>query len=289
MYKSTLRSFSFICLAKITILLQTMCAFVKGMEFFMEDFYELKEKYSGKKFSLGTVLFIIVAVFFVILFIMYKYKNEGEKNMPLYLNKILVISSAEGESKSSDNSLIWDLNVNQYNDVYLNFEKNTEYSKNDYIESISIENIKLTKQPKIGEIELYMPNSTEGADFSYDSRYLIKDSLTYKGSFRDDAKRLEIARTGGTFLFRILNKNVGEYVSDDGEEITYDGTLLGKAGINNADLAGELNFDVVIRTNRTAYRGNLSVLFPGEKIQEEGVTQIKPDEYIDIVFKRERK
>ncbi|MBR3325561.1 MAG: hypothetical protein IKG14_05945 [Clostridia bacterium] len=243
----------------------------------------------SQKVNWSIVLLIIVIGFAITIFIMLKYKNEGEKAMPINLNDILVVSSADAETKDEDRSLKWNLDIDQYNDVYLNFVKNQDYEKNDYLDSITIENIQVTKQPKIGKIEIYMPSSMEGKQFSYEDRYLVNNSLTYNGGISDDPKSLQISRTGGTFLFRILNRNVGEFVSDNDEEIAYDGTLLTKSGVTTEDLIGAINFDIVIKTNKTAYRGNLTVDFPSEKVKEQGVAQDNIDEYVDIVFKRERK
>lgn len=243
----------------------------------------------SQKINWSIVILVIVATFGIALSKMMEYKNEGEKNMPVNLSKVLVVSSAGAESKNDDNPSKWNLSIEQYNDVYLNFEENEEFKRNDYVESISIENINITKQPKIGNLEIYMPNSTDEKIFSYEDRYKIEDSLTYNGANTDNIKTLEIGRNGGTLLFRIANRKVGEFISDNDEEITYDGTLLKKAGINVEDLFASINFDIVIKTNKTAYRGNLTVDFPSDKIQDEGVSQNSTNNDLDLIFKRERK
>lgn len=247
------------------------------------------KSFLGQKINWSIVILVIIAAFGVTLSKMMEYKNEGEKNMPVNLNKVLIVSTAGAESKDDDNKSKWNLSIDQYNDIYLYFEENNGFEKNDYVESISIENINITKQPKIGSLELYMPNSTGDKNFSYEDRYKISNSLTYNGANTDDIKALQISRNGGTLLFRIANRKVGEFVSDNDEEITYDGSLLTKTGVNLEDLAGTINFDIVIKTNKTAYRGNLTLDFPNEKMKEEGVSQKTIDKELNVIFKRERK
>ena len=46
-----------------------------------------------------------------------------------------------------------------------------------YIESISIENIRIVKAPKIGEVITYMPNSSEGRLYDYSEDYIVDERL----------------------------------------------------------------------------------------------------------------
>lgn len=241
-----------------------------------------------EKINRVVVLVIIVIAFVTALAVMLKYKTEGETNMPIVLKKVLIVSTAEAIPKSENTeNQKWNLDINQYNDIYINFEKNEEYKKNSYIQSISIENINIEK-PKVGEVSIYMPNSTEEKLFSYEDIFLVKDSLTYKGASKDNLKTLEIANQGGTFLFRVLNKHVGEYISNEDDEIRYDGTLLKKSNIKVEDLKTKINFDIVIKTNKTTYRGNITMEMPSENIEDEGVSQTSLENFDNIVFKRER-
>lgn len=243
----------------------------------------------NEKINWGVALTIITIAFIIILIIMFKYKNEGEQNLPFNLSRILIVSSAEAESGSEETESKWNLSINQYNDVYLNFEKNPQYEKNDYIEKITIENITINQKPEIGNFQIFMPSGLENEKFSYEDTYLVKDSLTYNGGLKDNPKTLEIERNGGTIIFRIANRNVGKYISDEDAEIAYDGTLLKKANIDMATIKASVTFDIVVTTNRTAYRTSMTVDVPGEGIQDTGVVQKRSEDYIDLVFKRERK
>ena len=246
------------------------------------------KKFFNEKIGRVIVLIIIVIAFGTSLAVMLKYKTEGEKNMPIELSKLLIISSAEAENKEENpDNQKWNLEINQYNDVYISFDKNEKYKKNTYIDSITLENIEITK-PKVGEILLYRQCEEDSKMFNYEDKYLIEDSITFKGASDDNAKELKIASNGGTLTFRVLNKNVGEYISDEDDEIHYDGSLLKKSETELEDLYAKISFDVVIKTNKATYRGRMKIEVPNEDIDEEGVVQSSIEKFDDIVFKRER-
>ncbi len=234
------------------------------------------------------VLFIIVIAFVISLAIMLKYKTEGETNMPWILNKILIVSSADASNNSENTeNHKWNLNINQYNDIYFYIGKNDNYKKNTFITSVTIENINI-KQPQKGNITLYRPSNLESKVFSYDEEFLIKDSVTFNGAKSDDAKNLEINNSGGMISFRVLNKDISKYISDDDDEIHYDGSLLEKTGVAVEEISAELNFDLVIKTNKSTYRGNFTIQVPNENLEKEGVSQKTINDFSNIIFKRER-
>ena len=52
-----------------------------------------------EKLNKVLALLIIVIAFAVTLMIMLKYKTEGETNLPFLLTKIMIVSSADSETK----------------------------------------------------------------------------------------------------------------------------------------------------------------------------------------------
>lgn len=219
---------------------------------------------------------------------MLKYKTEGETNLPYNLTKIMVISSAEANAKSenADNNK-WNLDINQYNDIYIEIGKNNEYKKQSYITEVKIENIYVSK-PNKGEIKKYMPNPAEEKLFVYDDNLEITDSLTYEGAEENSTKKLKIANQGGTILFRVVNKNISEFVSNDDTQLTYDGTLLKRTNVNQDDIKVQMSFDVVIKTNKTTYVGKVNIDLPCGNISEEGVSKYTKTSFDDVIFKRRK-
>ena len=245
------------------------------------------EKNKKEKIKLAITLAIIIITFGIAITIMFKYNQEGEQNMPFNLSEIIVVSSAEGKAKDENpNNYKWNLNIIQYNDIYLQITKNQEYERNAYIESVSLENFHFT-DPKIGNTRIYMPNSAEGSLFSYEDNYLINRNLTFNGANQDNTRTLEISSQGGNVIFRVANTEVGEYVSNDDAEIAHDGNLISKTNTTLEDLKIQISFDIIIKTNISTYRGNVKLDLPCGDISTEGTSQLDKKDCSDIIFKRE--
>lgn len=245
------------------------------------------EKDKKEKLKLAITLAFIIITFVVAITIMLKYSQEGETNMPFNLSEIIVVSSAEGVTKEENpENYKWNLDIMQYNDIYLHIAKNENYNKNAYIESVSLENFSFTT-PSVGNTRIYMPSSTEGGLFSYDDSYLIQRTLTYEGAENSNTKTLKISSQGGNVLFRAANTKVGEYVSNDDAEIAHNGTLITKTNATLDDLKYSISFDVVIDTNIATYRGRVSLELPVGDILTDGTSQLDEKDCSSIVFKRE--
>ena len=245
------------------------------------------EKDKKEKLKLAVTLAIIIVTFGVAITIMLKYSQEGETNMPFNLSEIIVVSSAEGITKSENpRNYKWNLDTMQYNDIYLHIETNDNYNKNAYIESISLENFSFT-EPQVGNTRIYMPNSTDGGLFTFDDEYLINRVLTYNGAKNSNTKTLEVSSQGGNVLFRAANTEVGEYISNDDAEIAHNGTLINKTGVSIEDLKYSISFDIVIDTNIATYRGRVNLELPVGDILIEGTSQLDEKNCSNIVFKRE--
>ena len=241
-----------------------------------------------EKLNKMLALLAIILAFAITIMIMFKYKTEGETNLPFMLTKIMIVSSAETETKQDNpNNYKWNININQYNDIYMEIRKNYEYKNDAYIKSVSIENLQIST-PKVGTEEAYMPNSAEGKQFVYDENFKIANSLTYTGASGNNPKNLEIANQGGNLVFRIVNRNTSEYVSNEDGELAYDGTLLKKTNVNVEDVKINVSFDVVIVTNTMTYRGNVSFEIPPDDLEEKGVSNITITDFSNVTFKREK-
>lgn len=233
----------------------------------------------------STILIIVVAIVITLVMIL-KYHTEGETNMPFNIEQFMVLSSAETENKAEnpDNNK-WNVDINQYNDFYIKFNKNNEYKKAEQIKQIRIENIQISN-PNIGEVSVYMPNPIEGKMFDYQDNLKVDGSLTYNGAVTDNMKALNVANQGGTILFRVVNKKVSEYISNEDGEFDYSGKLLNINDVNLDDVKFTISFDIVIETNSRTYRGRKTMELPYGNIKENGNERFL-NEGEDIVFKRE--
>ena len=217
--------------------------------------------------AIGVIILAILITGIIVM----KYYVEGEKNLPYELSKITVVSTAEGVENAGAEEK-WNFSIYQNNDVYFSVEG--KENSQELIESVSIENIKITKKPEVGEIKTYIPNSLEGRLFSYSEEYILEENeLTYKGAAKSDAQKLEIGSQGGTAVIRFSNVGIGNYASNEGEEIKHDGSLLAKNNSNLEDLKFEVNFDFVINMKNKSYVTNITLQLPcGENLITEGTT-----------------
>lgn len=237
-----------------------------------------------KSFHIVVTITIIAVILFVLGIVILRYNVEGETNMPFNLTKMIVISSSEGQDKEQKESK-WAFDLSQNNDIYLYIEKNKDYSKEEAIERIIIDNINLGREKELGIINYYRPNILEtGGSFSNKQENLIQ-SIEYKGAMESDIKNLKISNQGGVVAFRYANEKIGEYISNE-EEINH-AELLKKAGIKESDLKGKIKFDLTIRTvSGKEYKTNISINIPIDGIVEKGTTSQEITDLDNIVFKR---
>lgn len=248
---------------------------------------ETDKKKQTIKFYLAVTVLILILI--VIAIIMIKYEVEGEQNMPFKLSKIIIVSTAEGVEQEKTNKK-WNFNIFQNNDIYFYIDKNEEFKteKQMYIESISIENIRIVKAPKIGEVITYMPNSSEGRLYNYSEDYIVDEKLKYKGGARSNSKILEIGNQGGNATIRFSNTNIGKYESDEDEQIIHDGTLIKKIEKTTDDIKFTVAFDFIITINKNKYKAEITLELPCGDIAEEGTVNFEKTDMKDIIFKREK-
>ena len=101
-------------------------------------------------------------------------------------------------------------------------------------------------------------------------------------------KALEISNTGGILGFRFALENLGTYISNENEEINYDGRLLSNLGITDIQkLQFNVSFDVTIKTSKNiSYNGNISLDMPVENLITEGSVSKEITDFSNVVFKR---
>lgn len=226
----------------------------------------------------------IVMILTVVFSIMIKYDVEGEKELPFSISKILLVSTVNG-NVVDDPENIWNIDVSQINDIYMYIDKTIDNEET--IKEIKIENFNLNKTPQKGEIKILRPTGELSNLYTYSEQNYLESSITYQGGVIDDLKSLEIANNGGILSFRCSLENLGKYVSNENEEIVYDGNLLKNLGIQVEELFFNLGFDVVITTSdNISYKGTLNLDMPINTIIEEGSSNIEITDFSDVVFKR---
>ena len=229
-------------------------------------------------------LVVLAVIFLFVILIMARYEEEGEKQIPFNIAKMLIVSSVNGV-QNTESEHVWDIEVSQVNDIYVYIERNK--NEDETKKEIVFENFK-TYPEDMSNIKIYRPTGELDKLYLYSTEDYKEKSIAFLGTVKDDMKNLEIANIGGMCGFRLSNENLGKFVSDEEtEEIIYDGRLLEKIGISNENVKLKLAFDIIIKTDDGInYRGNVIVDMPGEGLIEEGKTTIEINDFENVIFKR---
>lgn len=245
----------------------------------------IKQIVNTKQFHMCMVAFIMFAILFIVGIVSLKYNVEGEANLPFYLSKISIISNVEGiDTEDATNK--WNLTVNQNNDIYLYIKKNDEYKDTEIIESVKLDNFNLEKSPKIGEVKLLKPDSKKEGGMFKNIAENETNNIEYTGSMKSNIKETKISNQGGLVVFRCANNNIGNYISNDDEQINHS-ELLNKLSINNDDLKFKVAFDIYLNLNSgKIYKSNIELELPVNDVVTQGIQSIEYTDLKNIVFKR---
>ena len=246
---------------------------------------KIQQIINTKQFHIIMVLFIIFAILFVVGVISLKYNVEGEGNLPFYISKISIISNVEGMD-DEDTTNKWNLQVNQNNDIYIYIKKNEEYKDTEIIESVRLDNFNIQQNSKVGEIKLLKPDSNiESVIFKNIAENEI-DKIEYIGSMDSSIKEMKISNQGGLVVFRYAINNIGNYISNDDEQINHS-ELLKKLNVNNEDLKFKVSFDIYITLDGgKVYKSNIELELPVNDVVNQGTQSMDYTDLNDIVFKR---
>lgn len=148
---------------------------------------DIKEKIKASIAFTVVLLLIITTILIVI-----KYSVEGETNMPFKLSKIVIGSMVVSSDNIIENDSL-ENEIIQNNGLYFEIKKNEKYTKDAMIESVVIDNIQIKKNPIKGNVQVYIPNTTQNKQFTYSNDYILDgNSLKYKGASKSNTTTLEI-------------------------------------------------------------------------------------------------
>lgn len=246
---------------------------------------KLRQFVNTKQFHICIVTVIVISILFIVGVISLKYSVEGETNLPFKLSKISIISSVEG-TDIEDNTNKWNLVVNQNNDLYLYIEKNDNYKNTEIIESIKLDNFNIKQKPNIGELKLLKPDANLDSVIFKNITDNEVDSIEFLGSTQSSIKEMKISNQGGLVIFRYAINGIGNYISNDDEEINHS-ELLKKLNINNDDLKFSISFDLNINLNsKKTYKSTIDLELPVNDVVNEGTQSREIMDLENIVFKR---
>lgn len=227
----------------------------------------------------------LVILFTVVISIMLKYDVEGEKELPFSISKILIISTVDG-SLNEDTENIWNIGITQVNDLYMYIDK-TIKDEEQTIKEIKIENFIVNKNPNKGKLKILRPTGEIANLYTHSQQDYLNDKIVYTGGTIDDLKSLEISNNGGILGFRVAVEELGNYISNEDEEITYDGKLLSNLGVTIPEISFDISFDVIITTSENiSFKGTINLNMPIDTVIEEGSSSKEITDFSNVVFKR---
>lgn len=189
-------------------------------------------------------------------------------------------------AEQPEENYIWNEKVVQTNDIFIYLDKNPDYKKDDIIKSVKIDNIKILENVKKGKIQVYMPNSLEDGLYKYTNEYLVNSSLTYTGASADNRKALQVRSQGGGICISFANMGLGNYKSNDDQEIQQGGTILEKMNVSNEDLKFKVSFDLIVEVQDKSYKTNIVLDLPIDGIAGQKETTREITDLQNLVFKR---
>lgn len=243
------------------------------------------QRFSKKILNICIICIIIVAIIFTAVMLVLNYDENGETNMPFKISKISIVSTVNGQDVENPEAK-WDINVIQNNDIYVYIEKNNEYKKQEIIKSVKLDNITIAEQPKVGEIKIYKPSSSDIALFENIDENAVTE-LEFNGAKSTDAKKMEISNQGGVLSFRCANNNIGRYTSNDDGEISYN-NLISKLNMEESSLISKIKFNVTITLNsgKVFRADNIELQVPNEGIAKDGTVGHEYTDMESVIFKR---
>ena len=240
-----------------------------------------------KKNLLKKCLFIIFlsVLSMIVISIMLKYDVEGERELPFSISKLLIISTVDG-SLNEDSENIWNIGITQVNDLYMYIDKTIEDDEQT-LKEIKIENFVVNKNPSKGKLKVLRPTGEIANLYTHSHQDYLNDKIIYTGGVIDDLKSLEISNNGGILGFRVAVEELGNYISNEDEEITYDGKLLSNLGVTIPEIAFDMSFDIIIKTSKNiSFKGTINLNMPIETVIEEGSSSKEITDFSNVVFKR---
>lgn len=223
------------------------------------------------------MLVILAAVFYFYGDNLFKSNNEiSEENETAMfnVNKIQYYSDVNAVSNQTTyQNPEWNLNVYQYTDIAIYVERIDEFSNENYIKSLYLDNFKISES-KEGKQKIYYLNPLNFGDgdilelydeneISYRLEYNI---INYENEENDIGYSIPIffEDCSNPITLRYLNSDILEnYTISTTEQIKFNGSLLKNSNISLDDIKTNISFDLnIISDNNETHSININIDIP---------------------------
>lgn len=238
-----------------------------------------------KKIILTIIVFIllIVNVYLLSNYVFARFRNKAvlEKydialakelsNSNFVINKIMLYSSASGINRNSNfQQTHWVLDILQYTDIAIYFNKPKELNSFNTAEALSISNVNLQVASDKFTPALYYLDANNFGTGSILSEYKIKDNLEFTVLNFDNKDNSIMYNTPVFFsdlsnpvTLKFTNLLYKNYSIENTEKLIFDGNLLSKTPLKEKDLKASLNFNITISNfEKEKYSTNVSLEIP---------------------------
>ena len=141
---------------------------------------------------------------------------------------------------------------------------------------------------KISNSNIIITNTDEIISY----KHIDKNSfhvLEFNGAKSSNSKNMEISNQGGIIVFRNALDNIGNYISNDDDEVNHT-ELLKKLSIKSEDIKFKVSFDIIINLNsKKTYKANVELELPINDIVNEGIQSVEYTDLENIKLKRSNK
>ena len=220
-----------------------------------------------KNLLIVIIVILLVFIFFVSFFIfnrhMLKANFENDilpfasknQNTIFKINKITFFSSCNAKNKTASNSNFTIEDLYQYTDIALFIiSTSEEKTLENTLKKVSINNIKFTSSPTLGEPKLYYKNINNFAKSEISEENLINENLDFNITSEDEVnldKPTLYNNLANPIVLSYINHNIKtDYtITDTSTPMTYDGSLLKRCNILLNNIACSFSFDVYVTNN----------------------------------------
>ena len=165
-------------------------------------------------------------------------------------------------------------------------KKNEDYKYTETIADIKLENFNITQSPKVGQIKLLKPDADAENVIFRNSTENETQSIIYEGDIESNMKLMKVSNQGGLVVFRYAISELGNYTSNEDEQINHN-ELLKKLSISNDDLKFKVSFDISINLDSNkSYKANMSLELPVGNVVDDGIQSQENTDFKNLVFKR---
>lgn len=185
--------------------------------------------------------------------------NFAEKNSKkiFSIDKIVLFSSCDSKNKTSSQTNFTIENLYTYTDIAIFINNNSEENTlENTLKKVKISNIKISKEPEIGNPNLYYKSINNFAKSELEEKNKIEKELEFKITSENEAdlsNPVLYNNCANPITLSYINQNIKtDYTMTDTENpITYNGKLLERCGVKLETIETSILFDIEIENNKS--------------------------------------